>query len=270
MIVPVLLAAAVAILATIAIERLGGQAGGLIATLPSTIVPASLGIWGADPAALAPAMDAVAPGMLLNAGFLWLWRVIPPRIAEARLRHRLAKITGLTLGAWLIGAVAIVMLGQVVVPTIILGVGGTLTLLVVGVLGCLTLRAAPSGRRSVGPVTLLARGLFAGAAIAIAILVARAGHPIAAGVASVFPAIFLTTMISVWVSQGEAVQAGAIGPMMLGSASVAAFALAARMFMPWIGPWGALLAWILAVACVTVPAFLWLSARRRRLSPGAP
>ena len=40
--------------------------------------------------------------------------------------------------------------------------------------------------------------------------------------ASVFPAIFLTTMVSIWLSQGEAVQSGA-NLMMLGSSSVALY-----------------------------------------------
>ncbi|MGK0359890.1 MAG: hypothetical protein ACI9U2_002196 [Bradymonadia bacterium] len=266
LLIAALFAGAVAILATVAIEKLGGQAGGLIATLPSTIVPASLGIWATDPAALAPAMDAVAPGMLLNAGFLWLWRVIPPRIQDDSLRRRLAKVTAITLFGWLIGAIIIVLLGSQVRPTVILGAGGTIALLIVGISSCLTLRAAPLGRKTVPIPTLLARGVFAGLAIAAAIAVARAGHPIAAGVASVFPAIFLTTMISVWISQGEAVQGGAIGPMMLGSASVAGYAMGARVLMPWLGAWGALVAWILAIAVITIPAWLWLGARRRRMA----
>ena len=47
-------------------------------------------------------------------------------------------------------------------------------------------------------------------------VIARLGGSIAAGVTAVFPAIFMTTMISLWLSQGEAVQVGAVGPMMLG------------------------------------------------------
>lgn len=267
-IVPAVLAGAVAILATVAIEKLGGQAGGLIATLPSTIVPASLGIWAADPAALAPAMDAVAPGMLLNAGFLWLWRLIPPHVHAQTLRARLAKVTALTLLGWLIGGITIVLLGQIVRPRIILGVGGTALLLCVGIAACRIPRPAPAGRRAVPIATLIARGVFAGLAIAGAIAVARAGHPIAAGVATVFPAIFLTTMISVWLSQGEAVQGGAIGPMMLGSASVAGYAMAARGLMPSMGGWGALVAWILAVGLITIPAWRWLAIRRIRHAKG--
>ena len=39
--------------------------------------------------------------------------------------------------------------------------------------------------------------------------------------------IFLTTMVSLWLSQGEAVPSGAVGPMMLGASSVAVYALLA-------------------------------------------
>lgn len=266
-IIPALLAGLVAIGATVAIERLGGRLGGLIATLPSTIVPASLGIWFAEPEALAGAMDAVGPGMLLNAGFLWLWRAAPPRLRDPHLGRRLAKITGLTLLAWLVGALGIVWVGTVMPESVWLGIGGLGCLLVVGVLGCLGKRPAPAGRRKVGPLTLLARGLFAALAIAAAIVVARLGHPIAAGVASVFPAIFLTTMVSVWISQGEAVQAGAVGPMMLGSASVVGYALLARVCLPKFGWPGAVVAWVGAVVLLTVPAWLWL--RRRALNDRA-
>jgi hypothetical protein len=261
MLIPAVLAGCVAIGATVAIERLGGRLGGLLATLPSTIVPASLGIWAAKPAALAGAMDAVGPGMLLNAIFLWLWRVVPPRINERRLARRLTTITVITLAAWLVGALAIVGLGEVVPDSLWLGAGGLICLLIVGVLGSLGRRPAPAGRRRVGPGTLLTRGVFAALAIAVAIAVAQLGHPIAAGVASVFPAIFLTTMISIWISQGEAVQAGAVGPMMLGSASVVGYALLARFCLPAMGWTGAVVAWVGAVAALTVPAWLWL--RRR-------
>ena len=41
---PALLAGLVAIGATVAIERFGGRIGGLLATVPTTIVPASIGM----------------------------------------------------------------------------------------------------------------------------------------------------------------------------------------------------------------------------------
>ena len=83
-----------------------------------------------------------------------------------------------------------------------------------------------------------------------------------AGVAAVFPAIFLTTMVSLWWSQGQAVPMGAVGPLVLGSGSVSAYALCAAFSLPALGPgWGSLVAWVAAVVVVTVPAWWWLRGR---------
>ena len=69
-------------------------------------------------------------------------------------------------------------------------------------------------------------------------------------------------MVSLWFSQGEAVQGGAVGPMMLGSASVAAFAMAAAWTLPAFGPLlGTVAAWLAAVALFTAPAWWWLQRR---------
>ncbi|MCH2137376.1 MAG: hypothetical protein MK101_12515, partial [Phycisphaerales bacterium] len=62
-------AGVVAVGVTIAIERFGGRVGGLLGTLPTTIVPASVGIFSEAQTAEAfvRAMDAVPAGMWLNA-----------------------------------------------------------------------------------------------------------------------------------------------------------------------------------------------------------
>src|SRR5690606_19167850 len=113
--------------------------------------------------------------------------------------------------------------------------------------------------------TLLARGLFAACAIGVALWLAEVAGPVAGGVASVFPAIFLTAMVSLWLSQGEAVPVGAIGPIVLGSSSVSLYSLVAAMAMPALGAWGALVAWGVAVLGVSVPAAAWLALRRDTL-----
>jgi hypothetical protein len=144
-------------------------------------------------------------------------------------------------------------------------VGTTLLLAAIGIVACLRPLHAPKGLRSVGSGTLAARGLLAGCSIAVSVSIAQNGGAFAAGIASVFPAIFLTTMISLWLSQGEAVPAGAVGPMMLGSTSVAAYAIFASQSLPALGPFfGSIVAWIAAASLVTLPASAWLSRRRRR------
>ncbi len=270
--VPGALAALVAIAVTVAIERWGGRVGGLLGTLPTTIVPASLGIAvQTDAAGLADAMYAVPAGMLLNAGFLWLWRALPERLPEGPLGRRLALMTTLSLLAWFVGAAALTVslqaLGEVAGALRGAGLLATAAILGVGVLACLRERPAPRGTRRVGPAALLARGLLAGLAIATAVWVTHIGGPLAAGVASVFPAIFVTTMVSLWMAQGEAVPAGAVGPMMLGSSAVASYALFAAWLLPLLGgAVGAPLAWGAAVLTTTVPSWWWLG-RRARVTP---
>lgn len=262
-----MLAGVVATLVTVAIERFGGVVGGIIGTLPTTIVPAGLGMWDGDTNAFGEAMGAVPAGMLLNAGFLWLWRVLPGRFPVAwRLGPRLSAMTIVTLLVWCAAAVGLVGMLTATralgVPTPWIGAGGLGILVVAGALATWTPRPAPRGTRRVPLATLVARGVLAALAIGLAVLLKQTGDPLLGGVAAVFPAIFVTTMVSLWLAQGEAVPAGAVGPMMLGSASVGAYALLAIVAVPALGLWvGSAVAWVATVVTTTLPAYAWL--RRR-------
>ena len=99
--------------------------------------------------------------------------------------------------------------------------------------------------------------------IGVAVVLSTKGTAFIAGLASVFPAIFLTTMVSLWVAQGQAVQVGSVGPMMLGSCSVSGYALLAIWTFPAFGaPLGGLIAWFLSVLLCSLPAGLWLMNQR--------
>ena len=87
-------AGGVAILVTLAIERFGGRLGGILGTIPTTIVPASWGLWfggqmGTDgQKAFEMALFAAPAGMALNALFLGLWRILPQRLLSFSLRKQ--------------------------------------------------------------------------------------------------------------------------------------------------------------------------------------
>jgi hypothetical protein len=110
---------------------------------------------------------------------------------------------------------------------------------------------------------LVLRGVAAAAVIGGAILLKRSGLPVASGIASVFPVIFTTIMIATWLAQGAHVPTGSVGPMALGTLSVSAFALLAAWLYPImpIAPATAI-AWTLSIAFVSIPAYLFLRARR--------
>ena len=262
-----LFAGFVAVGATVAVERLGGRLGGVLATTPSTIVAAAAGVFVAAPseAAFQAAMSATPSGMLLNALFLWLWRLLPPHLPKWGLGARLGMMAALSLGAWLIGAFGVVsVLGPIRAagdtPTLLwIGAGVTATAIGLGLLTSRGIAPPSSPPRPVPFGVLIARGLFAALAVSVAVIWSRLGGPLAAGMASVFPVIFLTTMVSLWLSQGEAVQSGAVGPMMLGSTAVSAFALIAAFTLPTFGVvGGCVVSWMGAVCLVSLPAAAWV------------
>jgi hypothetical protein len=268
-----LAAGLVAILATVAIEKLGGRRGGVVGTLPTTIVPAAVGFWwGASTLGdFQDALYVVPAGMMVNALFLWSWRVVPPRLPGWSLGVRLVVMVLVSMSAWALMAFFLLSATEgyrgAGLPMPLWGWGFFLAAVAFAMGACLRNGPAPAGTRTVGVATLLARGLLAAAAIGLAVMLATVSGPVIAGIVSIFPAIFLTTMLALWVSQGEAVPAGAVGPMMLGSTSVSAFALLAATLMPRVGPApGALLAWLGAVLLVTLPAWLFLESRSRSRS----
>ncbi len=272
---PAAFAGLVAIGVTVAIERWGGRAGGLIGTLPSTIVPAAAGMAAAgEVAGFREAMFVVPAGMFLNAVFLYLWRIVPPRLPAVGLAPRLMMMLTLSLGAWAILALGTVLFTHWVrdagLPLLLFGLALQVALVAFGATACLRAPPAPRGHRAVALPVLLARGAMAAGAIGLAVWLSSQGNDLAAGLASVFPAIFVTTMTSLWLSQGEAVQAGAVGPMMLGSGSVAAYALLAAWLLPALGLWaGSTLTWLLASGVVTLPAWFWLRRRARKVDERA-
>lgn len=261
-----LFAGIVATAVTVAIERFGGRVGGLLGTLPTTIVPASVGIWVQtdNHEAFQAAMDATPAGMLVDALFLWAWRALPPRLPDMPLKAMLGLMTVLTLGLWLLIAWPTVLIGNRfdVGNTLPFGLVSMALLVGVGIAGTLGSTPTPRGHRRVSWVTLVLRGVFAATAIGVAVWIADVAGPVAAGIAAVFPAIFFTSMASLWLAQGHAVPAGAVGPMMLGASSVGAYALFAHALFPTVGPaMGAVLSWLAAVVTTTVPAWMWLERR---------
>lgn len=267
------LAGLVAIAVTVAIEKFGGVLGGIIGTVPTTIIPAAAFMWLADSnqSAFESAMGMVPVGMLLNAVFLWLWRVVPPKIPDWPFGKRLATITIINLSVWFTGAFLSVLMFSDIDPLLVGCVALTIGL-AFGLWATLEHHPAPKGENKVGLLTLAARGTAAACAIGIAVWLSQQGSPLLAGIASVFPAIFLTSMVALWISQGEAVPSGAVGPMMLGGMSVSLYALLAMRLIPDYGVvTGSALTLVASLLFVSIPAAFWLRFRtHRRVEAGHP
>jgi len=261
--VSALLAGVVATAVTVAIEKWGGLVGGLLGTVPSTIVPAGIGMYlagGEDD--FVASMMVVPLGMLLNALFLGAWLVLPRWFSNASRPLLLTSIGALAF--WCVMGMGVWFILQNTVVGMLLteqefAAGGLVLLFLIAVWFNRRPQPAPKGTNAVSKTVLIARGSMAALAIGVAVWMAGLGFPLLAGLASVFPAIFLTSMVALWLAQGPTVPQGAAGPMILGGASVAVYANIAMWSLPTYGVVvGSVMAWVGSVLGWSIPAFLVL------------
>jgi len=119
----------VAVFVTVAIEKWGGIIGGILGTLPTTIIPATIGIYAeAGEDDLATSMSLIPFGMLLNALFVGSW-VVYPRIKP---KATLGQMITVSLGFWLILAVILTSTFEILLQhfsELNIGIAGLLLLL---------------------------------------------------------------------------------------------------------------------------------------------
>lgn len=254
----------VAIVVTVLIERFGGVVGGALGTVPTTIVPAVAGMAAAQgEQELMDSLSVVPAGMLINAIFLSVWIYLPRATASLGSERSLAVTTATALLAWaMFGMVTILCIGELseygTGPRTVGMIGIALTAVFGIVLGWKPYES-PKGSREVSKSILLARGLMAATAIGASVWVAGLGYPLLAGLASVFPAIFLTSMVSLWISQGPSVPRGAAAPMLLGGGSVGVYSLVAMYSLEAHGIiLGSIMSWVTAVAVWSMPSYIYL------------
>ena len=261
-ILPAILAGIVAILVTLAIERFGGLVGGVLGTIPSTIIPAAAGVYHIDgKEGLLSSMSIVPLAMMVNGLFLSVWIILPKYVSDKKtplLFTTIASLFTWALFAYIALSIADYSVSVDISPAT-LGVLGLVCLILVSIFFNIKTRPSPKGDNKVPILILSIRGVAAAIAIGSALILAQIGQPLVAGLASAFPAIFLTSMVALWISQGVTVPQGAAAPMMLGGASVAVYALVVMWSIPGYGILlGSVIAWILSVGLWSIPAFLLL------------
>lgn len=265
-----LMAGIVATAVTVLIEKYGGVIGGILGTIPTTIIPASIGMAseGGDDA-LIISLAVVPTGMLINAIFLSVWALLPDKLPKTWSQNTSLIFTSLSsLMIWTgVGLLTIYIIDIAIennLSPIQISVIGFLLVVTLGTLMCWNLKPAPKGKNKVSKMILTARGIVAATAIGIAVLISSLGMPLLAGLASVFPAIFLTSMIALWLAQGPSVPLGAAGPMMMGGASVAMYSIIAMWSLIKYGLLvGSVIAWIGSITLWSVPSFVFVNWRAK-------
>ena len=163
-IIPAVFAGLIAIISTVFVERAGGAIGGVI-TLPTTIVPASLGIWSevGSEESFSAAMSIVPVGMLLNLLFLGVWRKSPLWFGSLlKGNFLLAGVSVLSVALWALFAgisASIVEMTSESIDPLLIALTTTMASIVLGFLAVKSNPTAPAGKNEVGWVVLLVRGL---------------------------------------------------------------------------------------------------------------
>ncbi len=236
------LAAAWVSMSTVVTERLGTKVGAVVTTLPSTLVVALFFIAVDEGPGLAADVAAVVPAeMGINVVFLAVFVAASGRGLPAALVASLGAWTALSAGLFVLDPGGL----YVSLPIFLVGVAGT----------TLWLRARhhfeqrPGRRIAYTPGEIAFRGLFAGLMIALSVVAARLSGPVLGGILSVFPAIFTSTMVILYLRQGREFS-GATGTLMIvGSANVVVYSVVVVFAFPPLGAiWGTVAALVVSYA----------------------
>ena len=246
-IIPFFLSAIVVILITVIAEKYGTKVGGILGTLPSTIVIAFLFIALNEGERFASQAAAVVPAELgINVIFLFVF---------ALLIHRstLVAFVG-TFTVWSILSASLVFFNM---ENIFISVSCYL-LAVVFAFFILEkrkrIRSAAKRNIHYTFTKIMFRGILAGIVIAIAVYLSNFGSVIS-GIFSVFPAILSSTMLISVREHGPDFAAGMAKSMLLGLSSVATYATIIHFLYPLYGIMiGSIIAYAFSF-CVTLLIF---------------
>ena len=218
----------IAIGVALLIEKLGGALGSVIGTIPSTLIPPIYLILSdmtqtreyRTDSTLATVFGIFATDLL----FMPTWKILPPRLPKTWKNGKKVLVTTIVaIFFWFIGAVFIVSLQSFAksmgVKMWTFSICTVLVSLLFGICLCWRLPPTPTGKNKVKWYTHLCRGIAAFCTLVVSGTLSQSGLGVVAGAMATFPALFLTAMVSVSLSQKAEVATGAIGPLILGSIS---------------------------------------------------
>lgn len=227
--------------ATILGERLGTKVGGLIGTLPHLVIIALYFIGRTQSADVAAQATVSIPvTMAVNVLFLFIFY----KMAQ---RNRYTAPVG-AMALWTLMVLPLVMFEfeNLLLSMVSYIVVIPIVYLLFEKVSDLPSRKVPKMRYTTR--ILAGRGVLAGGVIAFAVIAAEYGGPILGGIFSVFPALFLSTVL-IYTFEHDADYAGTMAKTMsIGGTSVVVYALAGFFLFPIYGmELGSLLGFLAAV-----------------------
>jgi hypothetical protein len=211
--------------ATLVAERYGSRVGGLVGNLPSTIVVSFIFIALTKNLAYTTRVaQAVPVGMTIDTVFMLLF------VLGARLN--LAAAIGASLAGWFAMAFAANSLGMPSWPVgCALCVGACALVFLIMEKG-LKLHTHSARIVRYSPAQVLARVAFAGTVVAVSVVVARFAGPYWAGLFSTFPAVMLSTLVILYITQGRAFASATAKVLTISAPNILLYAFVASKVFP--------------------------------------
>ncbi len=251
-ILPFLFSAIIVIIITVVAEKYGTKVGGILGTLPSTIVVAFVFIAINQDVFFASQSAAVVPAELgINLLFLFCFALF------AKRSPLLAFI--ISFGVWglssyllFVGNLTNIFVSWILYLSIFAIAFGLLEYKI-------KIPSIPKAVVHYTPQKILLRGILAGIIIAIAVMLSNI-NAVLSGIFSVFPAILSSTMFIFVREQGPQFAAGMAKSMMFGISSVAVYATVIHFLFPSIGvAFGSAVAYV----CAFIVTMLLFSVRKK-------
>jgi len=214
--------------ATLIAERLGSKKGGLISNLPSTVLIALVFVaLIKNTRFAAEATDAVPMGMLIDTLFLFIFIIL--------LKTGLFKTIIISLFTWIILAFFV---RQIHSSNIVLNIIFYLLVVIITFVILeykFNIPPKEKSRKKISTSSLLMRAVFAGSVVAGTTLLSTFAGTYWVGLFSTFPAVMLSTMVILSLSQGPDF-ARAVGKVMiLSSTNIIAYSLGVNITYPLLG-----------------------------------
>lgn len=251
---PFILAAAVVVIITVIAERYGTKIGGILGTLPSTMVVAFVFIYLNKGAAFASDAAVVIPAEIgINMLFLLTFALLVKRSVAGAFAASFLVWAALTSILYFSDLQAI----AIAVVIYALSVGFSLFVME----RVVRVRSSDRVRIQYTPGKLILRGILAGVFIAAAVLLSNVSSTLS-GIVTVFPVIIASAMFITVREHGPKFAAGMAKSMSFGTPSVVCYAVSIHFLYPvWGLLWGSLAAYGLSAVVTAI-----LFSLRSRLS----
>jgi hypothetical protein len=265
-----LMAGIVATTVTVLIEKYGGVLGGILGTIPTTIIPASIGMaseGGND--ALIVSLAIVPAGMLINAIFLSVWALLPDKLPKTWNQNSSLIFTSIiSLIIWaIVGLFTIDVIDRAIDKNYSpeeISIVGLVLVATLGIVMCWNLKPAPKGKNSVSKKILAARGIVAAMAIGIAVLISSLGNATIGRIGIGISSNILDKYDRSMVSPRTFCSTWCCWPNDDGGASVAMYSIIAMWSLIEYGLFiGSIIAWVGSIVVWSIPSFVFVNWRAK-------